>query len=206
MDAGGRLVRAVHDHAGQHGRERRAAVDPAGSGRRSLRARVGGRRLRAHLRGADAHRREDRGRLRKAAHLHHRDRHLHARVAVVRPCELGRSAHRGPCRSGRRRGSDEPCVALDHRCDLPASSARHGDRHLGGCVRARARDRAARRRLAHRASRLELDLLREHPRGHRRGRRQLAAHRRVARRDTRAARRARASPRPRSGCSRSRTG
>ena len=56
------------------------------------------------------------------------------------------------------------------------------------------------------ASRLELDLLREHPCRHRRGGRQLAAHRRVARRDARAARRARASSRRQSGFSRSRTG
>ena len=28
VDARGRVVRAVHDHARQHGRERRAAVDP----------------------------------------------------------------------------------------------------------------------------------------------------------------------------------
>ena len=37
---GARLVRPLHDHARQHGRERRAALDPARPGHRHLRARV----------------------------------------------------------------------------------------------------------------------------------------------------------------------
>ena len=47
--------------------------------------------------------------------------------------------------------------------DVPAAAARHRDRHLGRRLGARARDRPARRRPAHRARRLGVDLLRQRP-------------------------------------------
>ena len=53
--------------------------------------------------------------------------------------------------------------AVDHHRDLPAATARDRDRHLGGRLRALARDRADGRRDPDRAHRLELDLLRQHP-------------------------------------------
>ncbi len=79
-----------------------------------------------------------------------------------------RDADRGACRAGRRRGADEPRDAVDHLRHLPAEAARSRDRHLGGSLGARARHRASRRRPAHRASELALDLL--HQRAGRRGR------------------------------------
>src|ERR671925_430584 len=49
--------------------------------------------------------------------------------------------------------------ALEHRRHLPAAPARHRDRHLGGRIGTRARDRPTRRRPDHGAHQLELDLL-----------------------------------------------
>ena len=47
VDARGDVLRPLHDHARQHGRERRAAVHPARPRRLALRARVDGQRLHA---------------------------------------------------------------------------------------------------------------------------------------------------------------
>ena len=66
-------------------------------------------------------------------------------------------------RAGRRRRADEPGDALDHHGDVPAAAARHGDRHLGRRLGARARDRPARRRPDRRQHQLELDLLHQRP-------------------------------------------
>ena len=185
VDARGGLVRALHDHARQHRRERRAAGDPGGPRGRPLGARVGRLGLRAHVRGADADRRQARRRLRPPAPLRHRHRRLHARLARVRPLHDRRHADRRAGGAGRRRGADEPGDALDHRRDLPAAAARHRDRHLGRRLRARARDRPAGRRAPDGARRLELDLLRQRARRHRRDRRELPPDRRVARPDAR---------------------
>ena len=84
----------------------------------------------------------------------------------------------GADRPGRRRGADEPGDAVDHRRDLPAAAARDGDRHLGRRLRARARDRPARRRPAHRAPELALDLLHQRPGRGARDRGQLPVDRR----------------------------
>ncbi len=92
-----------------------------------------------------------------------------------------RHADRRADRPGSRRGAHEPGDALDHRGHVCARTARDGDRHLGRRLGARARDRPARRRPSHRARRLELDLLREHPGRDPRDRRELPVHRRVAR-------------------------
>src|SRR5436309_1602808 len=51
------VLRAVHDHARQHRRERRAALDPARPARDHLRARVDRQRVHAHFRRAARHRR-----------------------------------------------------------------------------------------------------------------------------------------------------
>ena len=203
VDAGVGLVRALHDHARQHGRERRAAVDPARPRRRPLGARVDRHRLRADVRVADADRRQARRRLRTPADLRHRDRRLHARVARVRPRELVRDADRRSRPPGRRRRADEPGDALDHRGDVPA--ARSGARRSGsgpGRLGARARDRPARRRSLTEHLELELDLLRQRPDRHPRDRRELPLHRRVARRDARERSTCPASPRRRSASSR----
>ena len=106
-----------------------------------------------------------------------------ARVALVRARRLRQHADRGARRPGDRRRADEPGDALDHRRHLPAAAARDGDRDLGRRLRARARDRPARRRPADRAPVLELDLLRQRPRRHRRDRRELPADHGVEGRD-----------------------
>src|SRR5438270_3808790 len=58
VDARRPLLLAVHDHARQHGRERRAALDQARSRPPGLRARMDRECLRARLRSADAERRQ----------------------------------------------------------------------------------------------------------------------------------------------------
>ena len=80
-----------------------------------------------------------------------------------------------------------PAHALDHLGDLPAAPARHGDRHLGGRVGARARDRSAGGRAAQPARGLELDLLHQRADRARRDRRELPADRRVEGHDARPA-------------------
>ena len=74
VDARSGRVRPVHDHARQHGGERRAADDGEGPPRLDLVARVDRHRLRADVRGADDHRRQARRPLRPAAYLRRRAR------------------------------------------------------------------------------------------------------------------------------------
>ena len=110
--------------------------------------------------------------------LHRRPRHLHRVVAVVRAGRRSRVAHRRAHRPGHRCRADEPGDPLDHHGDVPAASARDGDRHLGRYLCARARDRTDRRRRAHREDPLELDLLHQHSRRRRGGDRGATLHRR----------------------------
>ena len=105
--------------------------------------------------------------------------------------DTGEHADRGARRAGRRRGADEPRDAVDHRRHLPAEAARAGDRDLGRHLGARARDRPARRRPAHRASELALDLLRQRPGRRHRDRGQPPADHGVEGRDAREPRPAR---------------
>ena len=175
------VARALHDHARQHGRERRASVDRARPRPLALRARVGRHGLRAHLRGVHAHRRQARRPAGPPARVRGRPRRLHRRVARLRPGRKRRHADRREGRAGHRRGDDEPGDALDHHRHLSCAAARHGDRDLGRCLGARARDRAARRRPALRARELELDLLRQRAGGRAGGGSCAALHRRVAR-------------------------
>ena len=190
VDAPRRLVRAVHDHARQHGRERRAAVHPAVARRRPVGARVGGRLVRADVRDVHAHGRQARGLLRPPAALHHRPGDLHARVARLRSRAERRVPHRRTHRPGSRRGDHEPRDARDHHRDVPAASAGDGHRHLGRRLRDGPRHRPAPRRADHRPHRLELDLLRQRPGRHPRHRRRPLGHRREPRHV------ARAAPRP----------
>ena len=59
---------------------------------------------------------------------------------------------------------------------FPPRQRGNGDRHLGRRLRARARDRPARRRRDHRADQLELDLLHQHPGRPPRDRRRVRVH------------------------------
>ncbi len=183
----GRLVRAVHDHARQHGGERRAAVDPEVARRRSVRARVGRRLLRADVRDLHAHGRQARGLLRPAPALHHRAGDLHARVAGLRARAECQLPHRRTRRAGPRRGGHEPGDARDHHRDVPASSAWDGHRHLGRRLGDGSGHRPAARRADHRPHRLELDLLRQRSGGRARDDRRALGDRREPRHLARAA-------------------
>ena len=179
VDAGLGLVRPVHDHARQHGRERRAAGDPARPRDRRGGARMGRDGLRAQLRGADADGREARRHARPAPHLPDRSRGLHVLLAALRSCRDGRAPDRRPRPPGRRRRLHDARDPLDHHRHLPAEGARRRARDLGRGLRHGARDRPARRRPDHRAHRLELDLLPQRARRPRRPRRGPADHPRV---------------------------
>ena len=207
VDTRGGCVRAFHDHARQHDRERRAADDRARPSNRDLGARVGRERLRAHLRSHHADGRKARRHARPPQDLHRRPRHLHTLLAGLRACVGPRDADRSSHRPGSRRRVHEPGDALDHHGHVPAAAARDGDRHLGRHRRHGARDRPAARRRHHPEDRLELDLLRERPGRNPRDRRRPACDSRVARHLCRAATRPAGAPDLReSGSSRSRTG
>ena len=194
VDARGRERRAVHDHARQHGRQRRPARDPERPRADAVGARVGRDRLRPDVRGVHAHGRQARGPARAAPDLHGRPRRLHRRLARVRPRPERRLPDRRARRPGPRRSPDEPCDALDHHGDVPAAAARDGDRDLGRRLRHGARDRPACRRPPDRARELELDLLHQRADRDRRAVRDPDLHRRVARHLARpAARRPRAA-------------
>ena len=111
-------------------------------------ARMGGRRLRAHLRRVHADRRQA-GRLRRPApDLHDRPRGLHRCESSPAGSPERQLPHRRARRARPRRRADEPGDALDHHGHVRAARARQGDRHLGRRLGARARDRPARRRPA----------------------------------------------------------
>ena len=118
---------------------------------------------------------------RPAPDLHDRPRGLHRREPRLRPRAERRLPDRRAHRAGPRRRADEPGDALDHHGDVRAARARQGDRHLGRRLGDGARDRPARRRPAHRARQLELDLLHQRPDRHHRPVRDPDLHRRVAR-------------------------
>ena len=105
VGARGDVLRAVHDHARQHGRQRRAAVDPAQPARLHLVARVDRQRLHALLRRAARDRRAPRRPLRPPQSLPRRRDHLRAARAArsaSRPATPGWSPG-ARCRASARR-------------------------------------------------------------------------------------------------------
>ncbi len=185
VDARRDVLRAVHDHARQHGRERRAALDPARPRRLDLRPRVDDQRLHALLRGAAGDGRAARRHLRPPPHVPLRRRHLRALLGDRRPrCPPDRPRAE-PRRAGRRRGADDAGDALDHHRRLPGPRARQGDGDLGGGLGAGAGRRPGAGRLPHRARHLAGDLLPQHPGGGRRRPRLAVRGARVARHDGR---------------------
>ena len=96
---GGDVLRAVHDHARQHRRERGAAVHPGRPRRHPLRPRVDGQRLHAHLRRPARHRRAAGRHLRPPAHVPVRRRGLRALERRDRPRPRPGLARRRAARS-----------------------------------------------------------------------------------------------------------
>ena len=136
---GGDVLRPVHDHARQHGRERRAAVHPARPRRRPVVARVDDQRLHADASpscsspaGASATSSAAGGCSCSASSI------FAALQRGHRPRPHRRLARRRPRRAGRRRRAHDAGDAVDHHQRLPAARARQGDRHVGRRVRARA--------------------------------------------------------------------
>ena len=185
------MLRAVHDHARQHGRERRPALDPEGPGRLDLRPGVDDQRLHALLRGAAGDRRPARRHLRPPADVPRRRRHLRPLLGDRRPRPERDRAGPQPRGPGRRRGADDAGDALDHHRRLPRPRARQGDGHLGRRLGPGAGGRPGARRLPHRARQLAGDLLHQHPGRDRRRHRDPVRGARVARHLGRARRRLR---------------
>ena len=99
VDALRDVFRAVHDHARQHGRERRAAVHPARPRRDPVDARVDGQRLRPDLRHADPARRQARRPLRPQAAVPRRPDRSSPSRRRLRPLRHRHPADRRPRRS-----------------------------------------------------------------------------------------------------------
>ena len=100
---------------------------------------------------------------RAPAGLRRRPRHLHGRLAALRPVGRRHGARPRARPPGHRRRGDVRHLAGAAGAGVPRARARHGVRHLGRDDRRRRRDRAARRRRAHRGLRLGVDLLRQRP-------------------------------------------
>ena len=176
--SGGRsqhVLRPLHDHARQHGRERGAAVDPArprGHAVESLRVDVNAYVLTFAaliLIGGKLADRFGRSRIFLVG--------LAIFTLVVRAPARSRRptpADPGARRPGRRRGADEPALALDHRRRVPAHELATAIGIWAGISGARARDRPAARRVPGRARELVGGLLDQRPgRRDRRGRHAL---------------------------------
>ena len=137
------VFRAVHDDARQHRRERRAAVDPEGSGRQHRPASSG---RSTATRSASASCSSPAG---ASATSSAGARMFLTGVTVfaLTSATAGlAAAHEmlivSRIAPGRRRRADDARDALDHHQRLPAERARQGDRHLGRRLRAGAVDSA----------------------------------------------------------------
>ena len=183
VDARGHVLRAVHGDAGQHGRERGAALDPGRPGRLAVGPRVDGERVHAHLRRAAGHRRPPGRRVRQAPDVPGRRggvRALQRRHRLRSHPGVAGGRARGP---GHGRRVHDARHAVDHHQRLPARGARQGDRHLGRRVRAGPGDRPGGGRRADRVRVLARDLLPQPARGRGRGDRDAVRRPRVSRRD-----------------------
>ena len=114
------MLRAVHDHARQHRRQRRAAVDPEGPGRFDLRPRVDDERLHPLLRRRPRDRRAPRRHLRPPTRLPDRCGHFRHLLGYRRPRPRPDRARRQPRRPGHRSRTDDAGHPLDHHQRLPA--------------------------------------------------------------------------------------
>ena len=103
VDARSDVLRAVHDHARQHGRQRRPAVDPGRPRLEPLEPRVDDQRLHAQLRRPAGHRRAPRRHLRAPPRVPRRRDHLRPLLGHRRAGHGHRDARREPRRPGGRR-------------------------------------------------------------------------------------------------------
>ena len=155
---------AVHGHPRRRDRERRAAVDPGRPRVLAAEPAVGDQRIRARVRRLPAARRAIRRPPRPPSRLHGRNRHLHDRLAPVRPRVERRVAHCLPRVAGSRGRDHHPGSTLDPRCDVRGGPrAQHRAGGLGSRRRRRSRRRGALRRHPHRPPVLGVDLLRQRP-------------------------------------------
>ena len=167
VDAGRDVLRPLHDHARQHGRERGAAVHPGRPGRLAvgLEWTVNAYTLTFAVLLVTGGRLGDIfGRRRDVPLRRGRVRGVQRGDRASRRSDLARRRPRGP---GHRRRVHDAGDPVDHHQRLPARGARQGDRHLGRRVRAGARDRPGGGRRAHRVRLLARDLLPQ-PAGRRR--------------------------------------
>ena len=157
------LDRDVHAAAGHHGRQRRPARHPARPRRQPLQPAVGRRRLLADARRAVAHRRLARRPARPPVGLLAWLRPFHRGLLPLWDLRRPDPAQPGARPAGDRRRGDVRHLARPDRPGVPRPRAGDGVRRLGGDGRRRGGDRADGRRPDHRASRLGVDLLRQHP-------------------------------------------
>ena len=144
------LLVGVHRGARQHGAQRRDPHDPARVPHHAACARMGGHRVRAHVRDAADHRRSTRRHLRPSAGVHRRGGALRRRFVDRVGLDLGPAArdrrgdHRGHRRLADAAGDARP--ALGH---VPRTRARDRLRRVGRERRRCCRLRPGRRRLSH---------------------------------------------------------
>ena len=194
----GVLCLAAGDRARQHDPERRDPHARAGPRGVEQPAAVDRRRLHPRVRRSAADRREPRRTSTDGAGARARPRDLRLRLDGVGVRELGHDPDRHPRPHGRRRRVDH----ARRRCRSSRTCSRRGarsrDRHLGGRVRPRDRDRPGGRRLPARALLVGLGLPRQRPDRDRRAHRRLVdrprtRRTRAAARSTRSARSCRSS-------------
>ena len=153
------VLRAVHDHARQHGRERRAAGDPEGPALVDQRPGMDRQRLHAELRRPARHRRAAGRHLRPPPDVPLRRHRLRPLERLHRALPERGLAGRRARGAGRRRRVHDAGDPLDHHQRLPGARARQGDRDLGRRQRPGARHRPRGRRLPGRERLLAVDLL-----------------------------------------------
>ena len=153
------VLRAVHDHARQHGRERGPAGDPEGPALVDQRPGMDRQRLHAELRRPARHRRAAGRHLRPPQDVPLRRHRLRPLERLHRALPERGLAGRRARGAGRRRRVHDAGDPLDHHQRLPGARARQGDRDLGRRQRPGAGHRPRGRRLPGRERLLAVDLL-----------------------------------------------
>ena len=160
---------ALDHQRGQHDPQRGSADSRPGAARHLVRPAMDRRFLCHGLRRPPARRGQPGGPLRSQVVLPRRPHRLRRRVHRSCLLELGSALDRMQGRDGRRGGTDDPCLVVDHQRRLPRpGGSRPGHRGLGWSHRTRHRDRPDRGRPAPRPVLVGVDIPRQRP--HRRRR------------------------------------